>query len=86
MPLTFETTGDDWFVTRETNVDGLSKLVALPSVDVMDAHQTRAFSRLLTAWNRREEARDQRDLASLAAARQELEIARTEMHTVSIGR
>jgi hypothetical protein len=86
MPLTFETTGDDWFVTRETNVDGLSKLVALPSVDVMDAHQTRAFSRLLTAWNRREEARDQRDLASLASARQDLEIARAEMRIATLGR
>jgi hypothetical protein len=52
----------------------------------MNAHQTLAFSHLLSAWTRREEARDQRDLASLASARQDLEIARAEMRIATLGR
>jgi hypothetical protein len=78
--------GNSHVAAREPNVDGLSNLIVVPSVDAMNAHRTLALSHLLTARNRREAARDQRDLGSLASARQDLEIARAEMRIATLGR
>ena len=71
---------------REPNVDGLSSGGIIRSVKDMNAHQTLAFSQLLAAWNRREDARGHHDLRELAATREELEIARTNMRLATISR
>jgi hypothetical protein len=82
----FESTVHNVVAASEPNVDGLSNRTPIRIVESMNAHQTLAFSHLLSAWTRREEARDQRDLASLASARQDLEIARAEMRIATLGR
>jgi hypothetical protein len=47
----------------------------------MTALQNLAFRDLLSAWRRREEARESAQIADLAAARMSLEGARTYMQT-----
>mgnify|MGYP000930404088 CR=1 FL=1 len=52
----------------------------------MNAQQTLAFRQLLSAWNRREDARSENNVAALASARMELEQARNHMHMVTLSR
>ena len=47
----------------------------------MNSPQNHAFQQLLSAWRRREEARDSGSVADLAAARTSLDSARTNVHS-----
>ncbi len=55
--------------------------VVVRSVDGMNALQNHAFSELLAAWRRREDARLTGDIRSLGAARLELDRRRVEMRS-----
>lgn len=65
---------------RESNVVGLPESAVLRSVEGVNAQQTLAFRELLAAWNRREDARAQKNFQVLASSRADLEDARTRMH------
>lgn len=49
----------------------------------MNAPQNLAFQNLLAAWSRREDARTEGDIATLASARATLEHARAQMRAAA---